>query len=259
MLETRFFVELFFFYALIIINIIIQNKTFPFFKKSKDEWIIDIISLLIQGFFIPIVGAFMLANILTFTFPALKGALNLNAFVSFSLAFIFVDYIYYWSHRILHHKRLWHYHVVHHSAEEMDIINTSRNSLISHFLLPYIWLNGFFIYLLNDPYYYILGFSITSVMDLWRHSKIYPEQTNHTFFRYIEFIFVTPKLHSWHHSTTEFRSFFGANFILWDKIHGTYNYKIKDTYPTRMGIKIKRELKTLLLFPHLIFKKGKPE
>lgn len=254
MLETRFFVELFFFYALILVNVLIQNKSFPFFTKTSDEWIIDIISLLIQGFFIPIVGALSLASLLDFIIPQFKNSLQANALISFALAFVLVDYVYYWSHRLLHNKKLWHYHIVHHSAEEMDIVNTSRNSLISHFLLPYIWLNGLFIYLLSDPYFYILGFSITSIMDLWRHSKIYPAKTNQSFLKYIEALFITPKMHSWHHSTTEFRSFYGANLVIWDKMHGTYNYKIKDEYPSRMGIKIKRELKTLLLYPHRIFK-----
>lgn len=254
MLETRFFVELFFFYALIIINILIQNKTFPFFSKTKDEWIIDIISLLIQGFFIPIVGALSLATLLTFLMPALKGILHTHGLINFLLAFVFVDYIYYWCHRLLHNKKLWHYHIVHHTAEEMDVINTSRNSLISHLLLPYIWLNGLFIYLLQDSYYYILGFSVTCIMDLWRHSKLYPAKSAQSFLKYIDAFFITPKTHSWHHSTNEFRSFYGANLVIWDKIHGTYNHQIKDEYPIRMGIKIKRELKTLLFYPQRIFK-----
>lgn len=256
MLDIRFAVELFFFYFLIIMNVFIQKKKFPFFQKTKEEWFIDILSLLIQGFFIPLVGAVLWAKILFFCFPQFKGAWNIPFWASFLLAFVFVDYIYYWSHRILHHKKLWHFHIVHHSASEMDVINTSRNSIITHFILPYIWLNGLFIYLLTEPAGYVIAFSITAIMDLWRHSKLYPEKTNHPLWKLFEFIFITPRTHSWHHSTNEFRHFFAANFALWDRLHGTYKSEVDTKFPTRMGIKINRDLSTLLLKPHRIFKKN---
>lgn len=250
---TRFIIELLIFYFLIFLNILVTKKAFPFFNLSKSDFTLDIISLLIQGFLIPLISIFILNDLYFYFFPELQGALDISFLLSFLLAFVFVDYIYFLTHRALHSKRLWKFHIVHHSAKEMNILNTSRNSLITHFLLPYIWLNSLFIYLLKNPEGYLVGFSLTAMMDLWRHSELYPTNSNTPFLRFFEMIFITPKHHSWHHSNKEFNNFYGANLIIWDKIHKTTNPHLESSYPKHLGMNLHKSMPILLFRPDKIF------
>jgi sterol desaturase/sphingolipid hydroxylase (fatty acid hydroxylase superfamily) len=56
-------------------------------------------------------------------------------------------------------------------------------------------------------------------LDLWRHSGFtIPEKAENLIGR----IFITPKDHGWHHSSTTHGKNFGANFSIWDKWHSTY-------------------------------------
>lgn len=249
----RFVIELIIFYLLVLLNILVTKKSFPFFNISKSDFAIDIISLLIQGFFVPLFGIFILNDLYFFFFPQIKSTIDLSFLSSFLLSFVFVDYIYYLSHKALHSRSLWKFHIVHHSAKEMNILNTSRNSLIAHFLLPYIWLNSLFIYLLKNPEGYIIGFSLTAMMDLWRHSELYPENSNNAFFKFFETIFITPKHHSWHHSNKEFNNFYGANLIIWDKIHKTTNPNLSTHYPKHLGMNLNKSVPILLFRPDRIF------
>ena len=152
-----------------------------------------------------------------------------------------VDYLYYWNHRILHRKSLWPFHRIHHTAEHIDLLITSRNSLWSPLLLVYLWANGFLIFVLKDPTYFILGVSLTAALDLWRHSGFGGEP------RFLSRIFVTPKLHAWHHGARSASKNFGANFIFWDWIHGTYQGATD--YPQQLGIPAPMSTARKLLYP----------
>jgi sterol desaturase/sphingolipid hydroxylase (fatty acid hydroxylase superfamily) len=257
MLETRFFVELAIFYVLIILNILVLKKTFPFITKNKNDWIIDVSGLLIQGFFIPLVGAVLLGHFYRLVIPSLESSWDVSPIIGFLLSFAVVDYVYYWVHRILHKAKFWFLHAVHHSAQEMDIINTSRNSLISHFFLPYIWLNSIFIYLLKDPTPFIVAFSITAMLDLWRHSNLYPSESKNILFKTIDWVLITPRSHSWHHSRNQFKSFYGANLAIWDHLHGSYKKELLASYPDRVGIPMNKSLKDMLLTPWQLYKSKK--
>ncbi len=252
MIPVRFIIELGIFYFLITLIVVKEKRTYPFFNKSKEDWVIDLSGLLIQGFFIPLVGVAFLWGIYSQVFPTFKGALEIPAILAFLLNFVLVDYIYYWFHRLYHKRSFWFLHAIHHSAPEMDILNTSRNSLISHFFLPYLWINSWMLFWLSDPTPYLLALSVTAMLDLWRHSTLYPEK-NHFLTKIIEFVFITPRHHSWHHSTYESRKFFGANFVWWDYLHGTA--KQIQNYPKDIGIPLRGSFQDKLFSPWNLFKR----
>ena len=117
--------------------------------------------------------------------------------------------MYYWNHRILHTRKMWPIHVVHHTAQQMDVITTSRNSVWSSLFIIYLWGNGVVVYLLDDPMPYLAAVTITAVLDLWRHSPIHPTGFLEHF---LGMFLILPKDHAWHHSRDQHNINFGANF-----------------------------------------------
>ncbi|NJR18273.1 MAG: sterol desaturase family protein [Calothrix sp. CSU_2_0] len=192
-----------------------------FRQKKISEWILDISGLFFQGVIIPALQILFVYKIYNFLLPNYQGIIFIHPILAFCLSFILIDYIYYWNHRLFHNKLLWSIHQVHHTVTQMDVIGTSRNTLWTSFLIIYLWIHPCFIYLLNEPIWYILGASLTSGLDLWRHS-IFTPKNNSFFYQILSPWLILPQDHSWHHASENIYGNFGANFKLWDKIHGTY-------------------------------------
>lgn len=210
-------------------------------SKSLNSWVLDLVNLPIQGILVPLLQTVVLYGILEASFPQYKGTIQLNGLLAFLLNFVLVDYFYYWNHRVLHLKGLWNLHRVHHSVEDMDVLATSRNTIWTTFLIVYVWANSLFIFLLQDPTWYVVGASLSAALDLWKHSNFYSSS-----FLSDKLHIATPIDHQWHHSNKPHANF-GANFNLWDKLHGTY---LRETEkPKTLGIKTELPLWKALLFP----------
>ena len=218
-------------------------KTRALIRKSS-EWLIDLISLIQQGFLFPLIQTYILFNLFKYFYPQLKGVIALNFGLSFILQFVVIDYFYYWNHRLLHNQKLWSFHRIHHSSKKLDLWVTSRNSFWSSFLIIYLWIHAIFIYLLNDSKGFIWAIAIGNSLDLWRHSGFrFPPLAE----RFFGLFLILPHDHEWHHSSTITRKNFGANFNLWDKLHGTY---LKSSARSELlGETIKDNFWTQWLFP----------
>lgn len=214
--------------------------------RNSGEWILDGIGLIFQGVVIPGCQILIIYKMLKISWPNFSGALAMNPYTAFLLNFVIVDYFYYWNHRLLHTGKLWRWHLVHHTASKMDVIVTSRNSLLSHFLILYVWVNGAIIYVLADPTFFILSASLTAAMDLWRHSSLGIARQS-MLYRFISSLFITPHEHAWHHSQENLSVNFGANLCIWDKLHGTYYSPAN--LPDAMGFELKQSLATKLITP----------
>lgn len=188
-------------------------------SRSKSEWVIDSLGLLQQGFFFPLLQTYVLFVLFQNIIPNLKGVFTVHPFISFLIQFVIIDYLYYWNHRLMHTKRFWPLHRIHHSAKKLDIWVTSRNSFWSSFFIIYLWIHAFFIYLLNDTKGFLIAIAVGNALDLWRHSGL---RLHERFEKVFGTVFVLPHHHEWHHSSTVYDKNFGANFIIWDKWHGTY-------------------------------------
>ena len=229
------------FILLIIFTVSTSSRRRRMLSKSFDGWVLDLINLPIQGILVPILQTVFFYGILSAIFPSYKNTLEFSPVVSFLLNFVFVDYLYYWNHRLLHVNGLWNLHKVHHSVEDMDVLATSRNTVWTTFLIVYVWINSIFIFLLKDPTYYVMAASLGAALDLWKHSNFYSAH-----FISDKFFLATPIDHQWHHSR-EPNSNYGANFNLWDKIHGSY--RKEQEKPQSLGIKLKLPLWKSLFFP----------
>jgi sterol desaturase/sphingolipid hydroxylase (fatty acid hydroxylase superfamily) len=219
--------------------------------RNAQDWTLDVAGLLVQGVAVQALQITFIYWLFSILLPQAKGSLEVSPALAFLLNFVVVDYFYYWNHRLLHGKILWATHAVHHTAENLDLFITSRNTLWTSLLIVYVWVNGLFIFLLKDPRAFILSASITASLDLWRHTSFFfsPNSLAH---RAIAFLFIMPNEHAWHHSSDKSTKNFGANLSVWDRLHGTYYSP--DFLPQRLGIPSALNLRRKLFFP---FKAGK--
>ncbi|MBD1862560.1 MULTISPECIES: sterol desaturase family protein [Trichocoleus] len=213
-------------------------------QKNREDWLLDMSGLLVQGVVIPALQLLLVYQLYQWLLPAWKGGLELPLGLGFLLSFVFVDYLYYWNHRLLHH-RFWPWHQVHHTVTQMDVLGTSRNTLWSSFFILYLWIHPLFLFLLQHPAGYVLGVTLTAILDLWRHSAIAPDPQS-LIYCWLSPWLVLPQDHAWHHAQPQGCNY-GANLKLWDQLHGTY-YEC-DRAPEALGIETNLTLSQKLFWP----------
>ncbi len=216
--------------------------------KTREDWLIDGIGLTIQGILIPLLQATLVYWLYQHLLPTQQGCLKVSLIPAFIISFVGVDYLYYWNHRLLHTIFFWKVHQVHHTVTQMDVLGTSRNTLWTSLLIIYLWIHTLFLYLLADPTGYLLGVSLTSALDLWRHScLIIPANTR--LYLFFSSWLILPQDHAWHHCREVHNYNYGANLKIWDKLHGTY-YESKKL-PSIIGISSSLNLFQKLFFPFI--------
>lgn len=206
------------------------QKTLPYQAKPLEDWILDGAGLCVQGMVIPLLQVTVVYQGCAWLLPGWEDQLRVGAIAPFFMSVVGIDYLYYWNHRWLHHRRCWFIHQVHHTVTQMDVLGTSRNTLWSSFFIVYLWGHALMIYMLDDPRAYLLGVSLSSALDLWRHSSIYPPP-HHWLYRMLNAVLIMPLDHAQHHSRHIHNCNFGANLKLWDKLHGTY----RPNFDTKIG------------------------
>lgn len=214
-------------------------------KKARD-WTLDLTGLGIQGLLIPFLQTYVFYSFLNTMAPSYRESLAIHPVLSFSFHFFLVDYLYYWNHRLFHQKRFWAIHKVHHSAQDMDVFVTSRNSVYTSFFLVYLWINTAMIFLLQDPTPYVISVTLTAALDLWKHSKLGIESKTFMDILSKYFFIMTPQDHAWHHGPKP-QINYGANLNIYDKLHSTYLKT--EHYPQKIGIKTKMTLMEELFNP----------
>ncbi len=215
-------------------------------QKPFRDWILDSTGLWIQGLLIPLLQLTLLQWLYQQLFPGWSHCVLLSGGLAFLLSFVAVDYLYYWNHRFLHSRWGWFAHQVHHTVSTMDVLGTSRNTLWSSFLIVYLWVHGLFIYVLDDPDAYLVGISLTAALDLWRHSQFSPA-IDSRLYGWLSPWLVLPQDHGWHHHSAAHACNYGANFKLWDRLHGTLYQSVQ--WPSTLGENSKLRLWRQLIYP----------
>jgi sterol desaturase/sphingolipid hydroxylase (fatty acid hydroxylase superfamily) len=144
-----------------------------------------------------------------------------SSFILFVITFVFLDLGEYIYHLIMHKvKRLWMFHVVHHSDTVVDVSTTLRehpgeNIIRLSFTLLWVFLCG-------AVFWAILLRQIIQVFTtLFAHINYrLPEKLD----QIIGWIFITPNLHQVHHHYKQpyTDSNFGDVLSIWDRIFGTF-------------------------------------
>lgn len=237
------------FWSLVALTVASREARARLVAKPLDAWILDVTGLCVQGALVPLAELTLVVALLDVTAPSLKGALALPWWQAALLNLVVVDYLYYWNHRALHTRALWPIHAVHHSVTDMDVLATSRNPVWASFLIVYVWVNGALAYVLMDARPFVVAASVTAALDLWRHSRFGPRRGS-ALHRVLSFVVVTPSDHAWHHARATdggAHGNYGANFALWDRLHGTWI--ARDEEPAALGDAVALPLWKRLLWP----------
>jgi sterol desaturase/sphingolipid hydroxylase (fatty acid hydroxylase superfamily) len=141
-------------------------------------------------------------------------------------AFLFVDLLFYFDHRIRHKVSLfWLFHAMHHSQRELNYFTDSRTHVFDRVWSLLIVILPTLIFQLNAPQLVFVSLIIGY------HGAIYHTnlKTNYGWLRYI---LVTPQSHRIHHSILEEHQNknFGGSLSIWDHMFGT-QYRNYDEYP----------------------------
>lgn len=167
-----------------------------------------------------VVGAFTKAGILAiylavydhgrlFTLPSTP--------LTWLLAFVLVDLLYYWFHRLSHEVNfLWAAHIVHHQSEEYNLSVALRQSwwqgLFSFWFYVPIALLGV------HPVVIVSVAAVNTLYQFWIHTKAIGRMGP------FEWLFNTPSHHRVHHGSDPKyidRNHAGT-LIIWDKLFGTF-------------------------------------
>ena len=245
-MDLKWLIELSIFSLLVFFTILGRERREKIIKKSFDDWVSDLLNLTIQGTIVPILQVYVIFKLLLYAFPSYQSSWELGWTGAIFLNFIVVDYIYYLVHKALHRESLWGLHILHHSVTDFDVFASGRNTIWTTFLFPYIWLNSIFLFMIDDKKSYLICASITAMLDLWRHSRLAPEEKG-IIFNFLSLFLITPHEHGWHHAKGVSKRNYGANLCIWDKLHGTFHKNNK--FPKEMGVKVRSNLATKLFFP----------
>ena len=127
----------------------------------------------------------------------------------------------YGAHRLAHEwPLLWRCHAVHHSVKKLWLINTGRFHFIDSLAsvaasIPFLLISG----ISMDAVVWVSA--ITAYIGILTHCNVDVDCGP------LNYIFNTPNLHRWHHSTVreEGNTNYGENIMLWDILLGTFLYK----------------------------------
>jgi len=154
-----------------------------------------------------------------------------SSVVVYIVAFIALDFMGYWVHRIQHHINFfWNAHLVHHSSEEFNLACALRQSISSFvklftlFLLPAA--------LLGVPAKVIgIVAPLHLFAQFWYHTRHIGKMG------WLEYVLVTPAHHRVHHAINPeyIDKNFSQIFIIWDKLFGTFQEEL-DNVPAVYGI-----------------------
>ena len=148
------------------------------------------------------------------------------------LACIVADFPDYWSHRALHGiPFLWRLHAVHHSSHNLYSLMTIRKHPLDYMFKRFCMFSVL----------YMCGFPF-AVITAWMIIRSYAAIMAHSNADYwnpwLNYIFNTNHLHSWHHSkkASECNCNFGVGIMLWDQIFGTYYNPNQPLRPKAYGL-----------------------
>lgn len=176
------------------------------------------------------IGSFLLGRITRFllfgaSFPALTDAVDDP--LPFLGAFVLVDFLYYWQHRLLHTlSPLWPFHAVHHSSPRFDLSTSLRLSWFAPLLAPVFFLPAV-----------LVGFPLRTVAAALTLNLMYQAFLHTPWVGKlgpVEGILNTPSAHRVHHALNAkyVDKNFGGFLLVWDRLFGTY---AAETEPPRYG------------------------
>jgi sterol desaturase/sphingolipid hydroxylase (fatty acid hydroxylase superfamily) len=217
------------------------NPGRPWWRKA------DIVTDLCYWFFIPVItrylriGMLILGAALLFGITTADGLVAfydnghgplaaLPLFVQMGTFLIGEDIVLYWTHRLFHGKRMWRYHAVHHSSEELEWISAARFHPINLFLGS-VTADVVMLLIGISPNVFIVLGPFTIAHSAFVHANL--DWTLGPF----KYVLAGPVFHRWHHTTADRggEKNFAATFPILDVLFGTF-YMPSGERPDRYGV-----------------------
>jgi sterol desaturase/sphingolipid hydroxylase (fatty acid hydroxylase superfamily) len=137
--------------------------------------------------------------------------------VQIGVVVVAYDFLQYALHRWFHGDRMWRYHAVHHSAQEIDVMTGFRNHPVN-FVVGVGGPTAVLLLLGFSPAAFAALAPFNFVMAALVHANL-----NWTYgpFRYV---LSSPMFHRWHHAIVEgsLSRNYAPNFPIWDLMFGTF-------------------------------------
>ncbi|MGC5258075.1 sterol desaturase family protein [Gordonia sp. DT218] len=151
-----------------------------------------------------------------------------TAWYTWLIAFVGLDFLFYWEHRIAHRVRLvWATHQAHHSSEYFNFTTALRQKwnnsagIIMWLPLPFLGV---------PPALVLAVYSLNLVYQFWIHTEHIGR-----LWAPAEFVFNTPSHHRVHHGSNAdyLDRNYGGTFIIWDRMFRTFR---PETYRPTYGL-----------------------
>jgi alkylglycerol monooxygenase len=134
-----------------------------------------------------------------------------------AIAFIGVDFLYYWWHRASHGVNLlWAAHVVHHQSEDYNLAVALRQAILTGYTSQIFYVALAFLGV--SPLVFASVNAISTLYQFWIHTELVGK------LGWLEEVFNTPSHHRVHHAVNPryLDKNHGAIFIVWDRLFGTF-------------------------------------
>lgn len=140
------------------------------------------------------------------------------------------DFCTYWIHRGFHGARMWKYHAVHHSSQDLDWISAARFHPVNIFLGTVLVDVGLLLAGISPNVMLWVG-PFTMFTSAFVHANL-----NWTLGPF-KYVIAGPVFHRWHHTAADRggSSNFAGTFPIWDLMFGTW-YMPKDALPDEYGV-----------------------
>lgn len=201
----------------------------------RDDWLLDMKHFLFYhltiGFFL-FVGNYIVHDWFSWAIIPRLGEFvqSLPFAVQFFLILAVVDFAQYWVHRLYHSNAFfWRVHSVHHSSEHMDWMASSRLNIIEPLISRTLGLIGISVVGFEqgpiNAYIIFIAFHATFI-----HANCGVDLSK------VEWLFVSPKHHHWHHAKAEeaINKNFAVHLSVYDRLFGTH-YLPKE-WPDEYGV-----------------------
>jgi sterol desaturase/sphingolipid hydroxylase (fatty acid hydroxylase superfamily) len=153
--------------------------------------------------------------------PSLDLDLAMHPALYWVVALLVVNFVDYWSHRLMHRiPLLWHIHKIHHATVHLNWgSNYHRHFAMAIVSAPLVTVTTL---LLGTHLVPPFG-AVHMLVEHLQHANIRLR------FGWLNYILALPEVHRYHHSTDPryYDKNFAGGFVIWDQIFGTYVYDAK--------------------------------
>jgi sterol desaturase/sphingolipid hydroxylase (fatty acid hydroxylase superfamily) len=194
----------------------------------------DLVTDLCYWFFVPVIARFLRIGLLIVGAAVLFRITTADGLIAFYdnghgplaalplaaqmlLFLVGEDFIMYWSHRWFHGERMWKYHAVHHSSEELEWISAARFHPVNLFLGSVFADVVLLVAGISPNIFLVLG-PLTTAHSAFVHANL---DWRLGPFKYV---IAGPVFHRWHHTAANRggEKNFASTFPVLDLIFGTF-------------------------------------